>query len=86
MLVKNHGLQKIQQTLLNSNLASLAAEVVFFCNFSLEEKRLAIRVRLAEGRQILLRLLQHFDGELVSQYQLFLVIPSSRFVNAMGRH
>ena len=85
-MVENPGLQSLQQTLLNSSLASLAAEVVFFGNLSLEEERLASRVRLAGGGQSILWLLQHLDGELVSQYQLFLIIPSSSFVNAMGRH
>ena len=87
MVAEKPGLQNLQETLLNSSLASLAAEVVFFGNFSLEEERLASRVRVAGGRHSLLRLLQHLAGELVSQYQLFLVIPSSSFVNgaAMNR-
>ena len=86
-MVENPWLQNLLETLLNSSLVSLAAEVVYFGNFSLEEERLASRVRLAGGRHSLLRLLQHLAGELVSQYQLFLVIPSSSFVNgaAMNR-
>ena len=50
VVVENPWLQNLLETLLNSSLVSLAAEVVYFGNFSLEEERLASRVRLAGGR------------------------------------